>query len=371
MNGYWYGTYSGSNSGQMVVELDDVGSHFEGYAYVYDAKPGWPSTFATIRTANKASKSLFKSQLLPLHPETFEPTQWQLLASRFPGVNFPTEANVDYQWSATDLRLDWVTNIQTYGSAYLPRSNVGQPSACTLLQVANWAEFKNYVAQLEHYRFIYRGQIKPHRLCTPFHRTGRGDLRKYLMSDIATVHANLTARTNHFFDLRNPVENASFLHLIQHHGYPTLLLDWSYSPFVAAYFAYHRIKSSDASKAVEDDKVRIFVFDKRQWCLDFPQILNTSVRWPHFSIVEPVAIENERMVPQQALSSFTTVDDIETFIHRKEKEAGKCYLEVIDLPLRERDAVVRERRLMGITAGSLFPGLDGACQELRERFFGF
>jgi len=26
---------------------------------------------------------------------------------------------------------------------------------------------------------------------------------------------------------------------------------------------------------------------------------------------------------------------------------------------------------MGITAGSLFPGLDGACEELRERFFEF
>jgi hypothetical protein len=26
--------------------------------------------------------------------------------------------------------------------------------------------------------------------------------------------------------------------------------------------------------------------------------------------------------------------------------------------------VIRELRLMGITAGSLFPGLDGACEEL-------
>jgi len=77
------------------------------------------------------------------------------------------------------------------------------------------------------------------------------------------------------------------------------------------------------------------------------------------------------MVPQQALSTFTTVDDIETYIHVREKERGKCYLQVIDLPLRERDHVIRELRLMGITQGSLFPGLDGACEELRERFFGF
>jgi hypothetical protein len=114
----------------------------------------------------------------------------------------------------------------------------------------------------------------------------------------------------HVFDLTNPIQNAAFLHLVQHHGYPTPLLDWTYSPFVAAYFAYQRVKSSEAASASEDQKVRIFVFDKVQWCVDLPQISNLSTRWEHFSIVEPVAIANERLIPQQALSSFTTVDDI-------------------------------------------------------------
>jgi hypothetical protein len=192
-----------------------------------------------------------------------------------------------------------------------------------------------------------------------------------MAQDIRVLHAHLSARTSHFFDLRDPIQNAAFFHLVQHHGYPTPLLDWTYSPFVAAYFAYHPVKSLDGVGTSGDRKVRIFVFDKLQWCLDFAQITNMSARWQHFSILEPAAIENERMVPQQALSSFTTVDDIETYIRSKEEISGKLYLEVIDLPLRERDHVIRELRLMGITQGSLFPGLDGACEELRERFFGF
>jgi hypothetical protein len=62
------------------------------------------------------------------------------------------------------------------------------------------------------------------------------------------------------------------------------------------------------------------------------------------------------------------VDDIESYI--KSKESGtKKYLLAIDLPVRERRSVVRELSSMGITAGLLFPGLDGACEELTERNF--
>jgi hypothetical protein len=75
------------------------------------------------------------------------------------------------------------------------------------------------------------------------------------------------------------------------------------------------------------------------------------------------------MVPQQALSSVTNVDDIETYIREREKETSKTYLQVVDLPASDRTKVMRELSLMGITAGSMFPGLDGACEELRERFF--
>jgi hypothetical protein len=227
------------------------------------------------------------------------------------------------------------------------------------------------VKRLEHYRYMYRGQRHTLRLRTPFHRTGRADIRRFLVQDIQALQAYLSARTSHFYDLRDPIQNAAFFHLIQHHRYPTPLLDWTYSPFVAAYFAYHPISSEDAARASPEQKVRIFMFEKLHWCIDLPQIGNVWDRRPHFSIIEPVAIENERMVPQQALSSWSTLDDIETYIHAIEGGTRKCYLQVIDLPLRERDHVLRELRLMGITQGSLFPGLDGACEDLRQRFFGF
>ena len=89
----------------------------------------------------------------------------------------------------------------------------------------------------------------------------------------------------------------------------------------------------------------------------------------HVTIIEPLALNNPRVVPQQSVSSLTNIDDIETYLAGRETAIGKQYLRAIDLPGSERKAVMQELALMGITAGSLFPGLDGACEQVRQRFF--
>ena len=48
---------------------------------------------------------------------------------------------------------------------------------------------------------------------------------------------------------------------------------------------------------------------------------------------------------------------------------NKRYLTAIDIVVKERETVMRELALMGVAAGALFPGLDGSCEELRERLF--
>jgi hypothetical protein len=373
MNGTWQGQYTGTNSGQIVVELDDMRDHFRGCAYAYDGNPGLPSTFALIKTPDKKSKTKFDAPLAPLDPRTGEPTDWKNIAELFKGQNIdvPNSAHVECEWDHKSLKLRWNTDIGTSGAADIAKSTTDQPSTYSPLPVSTWEEFKRHVNTLEQYRFIYRDQKSTWRLRSPFHRTGRGDMRNFFLQDIPVLHRSLSARTKHVFNLSDPLQNAAFLNMVQHHGYPTPLLDWTYSPFIAAYFAYHRVRKVDAERAKEDQKVRIFLFDAKEWRSRFPQILNVSVRWQHFSLVEPISIENERLIPQQALSSFTTVDDIESYIAAKEADAHKQFLQVIDLPLSERDLVIRELTLMGVTAGSLFPGLDGTCEELRERFFSF
>ncbi len=361
--------YAGTNSGLLVIDIDDVGTHYEGIACAYDDNPSFPGTCVFIKTIDKQNSFQNRLDLLPIDPHTGEPTTWDKIASLFESnVVVPDYADVSLNFSGDSLSIIWKTNINTSGSAEIKRTKASTPTEYKPVpEVNSWEQFKTYVSNLEHRRYIFRGQSQPLRLRTSFHRTGRANLSRFLNDDIRTLHRHLSQRTSHVFNLSIPDENGAFFNLVQHHGYPTPLLDWTFSPFVATFFAYHRIKNSEARATVEE-KIRIFIFDQKAWRETFRQFSHLTWRKPHFSIMEFIAIDNERLTPQQSISSVTNVDDIETYI-RSMESAEKQFLRIVELPKNERPSVMRELSVMGITAGSLFPGLDGACEELRERFF--
>ena len=85
--------------------------------------------------------------------------------------------------------------------------------------------------------------------------------------------------------------------------------------------------------------------------------------------MEFIAIDNPRLVPQQSVTTTTNIDDIEAYLLERETDAGFQYLQAIDIPAGERNEVMTELRFMGITAASMFPGIDGVCEEFRERNF--
>lgn len=265
------------------------------------------------------------------------------------------------------LTVRFVTE-HTQGEGFLLRSHGQEPSRLIPDEaIASWNGFKERVTNLPPYRYAFRGQSCLNRLRTSFHRTSRKDLTRYIMQDVPILHQQLSPITKHLFDLDRAAQMGAFYNLIQHHGYPTPLLDWTYSPYVAAFFAFRARPSPDATH------VRIFVFDKDSWASDQP---NTNPNrfltyvLPHVTILEPLGIENARMVPQQALTMVTNVDDIEGFIAARESD-GRKYLAAIDLPVSERVKALTVLSMMGITAGALFPGLDGTCEALAGRNFGY
>ncbi len=369
MKGQWTGAYSGTNEGFIIVNIDELPNCFQGVAYLSESANQLPSSGAYFRTNDKSQQFSFRtSWISPVNPQTGVIDSWENV-KKFYGdkVSIPEYADVNGSFSNEELILSWTTNIGTNATCILPKSKADQPSE--LIPFENdWSAFKNSVAKMEGRRLLFRGQNTQRRLRTAFHRTGRADLARFVSADIQMLHKHLSARTKHFFDLNIPDQNGAFFNLVQHHGYPTPLLDWSYSPYVAAFFAYRGISNEVASKAEPEAKVRIFAFDYTQWKTDLHQLSQLLTVGPHLSVTEFLAIENERMIPQQAASTITNIDDIETYIKSKES-AEKQYLVAIDLPVTERKRVIQELSYMGITAGSLFPGLDGACEELRERNF--
>ena len=283
------------------------------------------------------------------------------------GVAISKWADVTGSWTDKELKLSWKSDIGVEGDCTLTKLAAGQPSEIRPLK-KNWREYKEYVAGLKGRNYLFRGQNEPWRLRTSFHRAGRADVSRFVREDIPVLHRHLSARTKHLFNRANPEENGALFNLIQHHGYPTPLLDWTYSPYVAVFFAYRGISNEKAAISKPTDVVRVLVFDYAKWKTDFNQVLFLDPAYLHFSVAEFIAIENERMIPQQAASTVTNIDDIESYI-RSKQSSEKSYLWAIDLPVSERKEVANDLRYMGITAGSLFPDLVGMCEELKERNF--
>lgn len=369
LGGQWFGPYSGSNAGKALIDIDDMGAFYEISGYLYDNNNGLPSSSVFFRTSDKRVKFTASVDIRPIDPRSQEPTSRDNVTTIFPGVTFPSTADVVFNCDRDSLKIEWLTDIGTHGAAELPRSRAGELSEYVPSRtIRNWSKFKEFASSIEPDRYVFRGQSSNKwRLRTTFHRTGRANLVRFLGSDIPILWKNLSAITKHVFDFSKPEEHAAFVSLVQHHGYPTPLLDWTHSPFIAAFMAYHTITNKTAMEKTKD-RVRIIVLDKKEWS-GLRQVGKLSPMWPHMSLLDPISIENARMIPQQALSTVTNMDDVESYIRSTEAAMNKSFLQMIDLPVRDRPSVMRELSLMGITAGSLFPGLDGACEELKERFF--
>jgi FRG domain len=368
MKGQWIGTYAGTDQGRITVELDETQSNYVGWAYLYGSTIGNNSIVAAkistvdkshvqnigihdIRTVDRSNGSLMQ------HSDT---------ATNYPGVKFPTSADVSLKLSDGYLYLEWTTDILTNGKARLPKSKAEQVSELASKKLSSWNEFKQEVSRLPIRHNIFRGHRDSRwRLQTSFHRSGRADLRKYVDQDVRELRNATINLVRHKFDLDNSHDLASFYALLQHHGYPTPFLDWTYSPYVAAFFAFQDIPKHGEQ---EQTHCRILSFAAKIF-KSAPQYNVIDGIPPHFSLIQPLAIENLRMANQQGFFAVTNLDDIEDYLAFVERETQMTLLTAYDLSIKLRSEAMEDLERMGITAASLFPGLEGVCRSQKERLF--
>ncbi|MCX5804694.1 MAG: FRG domain-containing protein [Proteobacteria bacterium] len=364
MKGQWIGRIGGDIEGHIIANIDDLGERYGGVAFVLPDNKALPSSAGFFETPDKETDTSFKAFTAPIDPRTGLTTAWTEIQSLYPGVNHSTEATVDICFKENELHLTAKTNLGT-----TVKSDIVKKTFSTVSDikgdVRTWEQYKTFVSTMLGQRNLFRGQRKPWKLRTAFHRKGRYDLSRFLSNDVPLLHRHLSAKTSHVFNLEIPNENGAFLNLVQHHGYPTPLLDWTYSPYVAAFFAFRGLPKTNKI----EEFVRVYVFNQEQWKSHWGQLVMLNIAGLHLSVMEFLAIENERLIPQQAATTVTNIDDIESYIREKEIQKESSYLTAIDIPASERNSVMQELAYMGITAGSMFPGLDGACEELREKMF--
>jgi hypothetical protein len=203
--------------------------------------------------------------------------------------------------------------------------------------------------------------------------------------------AAFKSRTHHY-NVAAPSEqdDLEWLALMQHFGAPTRLLDWTRSPYVAAYFGaenatrgnpYFSVWSVDVMKlkrsglGIVNRIATRFVIDPLLLPEDTrfgePAVFGNYLLSSRYEFVAPVQARrmNERLTTQQGL--FLCMGKLERSF---EDNLGAALSGVSDTALLRTDVPVtcREELLntldkMNINRATLFPGLDGFAQHLRTR----
>jgi hypothetical protein len=180
-----------------------------------------------------------------------------------------------------------------------------------------------------------------------------------------------------------PVNEWEVLVAAQHHGLPTRLLDWTYSPLVAAHFA------TVASARNTDRVIWRLDWKRVHRCFQLPELAlliqdlegilgadQPMTPWSLFSgagnikpfacMFEPPSL-NARIVAQSA--TFTLCSDKRVPFDRflEGHSLGSALTKFI-IPAREADRFRDQLDLVSVDERRLFPDLDGVAAEMRRYY---
>lgn len=146
----------------------------------------------------------------------------------------------------------------------------------------------------------------------------------------------------------------------QHYGLATPLLDWTRSPFAAAYFAFEEASAGTDFRVVYGlDQVA--VLQKSAELADGPSL--ERGRPPVVEFFDPMSDENQRVVSQGGLFTRAPIGTpIERWVAESFEGSAVPVLLRIKIPDRDRLACLRGLDRMNINHLSLFPDLGGASR---------
>lgn len=237
----------------------------------------------------------------------------------------------------------------------------------------SWREYKDIVSQQIETQgsYIYRGQSDAGwTLISSLMRSdliwSRNDFKTYFNFVLPQVKEKIQTWEGRDWNLSDQLGLAEFVAYLQHNGFPTPLLDWTFSPYIAAYFAFEEVNHFDP----QTDQVAIYGFNQASWCNTYNQEYDIAHETDHVSILRPRMVGNHKLSLQQGCFTFSNVRDIEIHIKAHEKKANESFLEKYILKVSERPKVITELSLMGISAVQLMPSVESVCKKALNDLIG-
>ena len=253
------------------------------------------------------------------------------------------------------------------------------------IQVNTWNElqdalyFGSWNDQLRRFRssYVYRGiENKEYQLTTTLNRLGESHLEKHLLRNFRKYSQK---------ELKSEYTSVwNWLALAQHHGLPTRLLDWTYSPYVALHFAtadftkYHQdgmiwgVNYVD-SKAYLPDQLSLIIEEEGSHIFTAEMLERVAGNLPDLGklkkddyaiFFEPPSID-DRIVNQYAVFSMMSNPNI---IISDWLEGRKVQHFKIIIPAELKWEIRDKLDQSNINERVLFPGLDGLATWLKRHY---